>query len=401
MFKNRCCILFYSLSFIFLCFLTSCKDKNSTPHETLVFSADPLIDEILTRIKSDFINTPDESKMKECAINGMLSALGPYCVYMPPETYTLFTDSTHGEFGGIGLEILFHDGLLRVVSPIDDSPAAKAGIQSGDFITHVDDISVSTLSYSDLFNKLHGKPGTSLTLTIQRGTQDPLPIKIDRAVIELNPVKYKIHKNIAYIRLSYFNEKTVEKMKNAITSLKKEAPSSLKGVILDLRNNPGGLLDQSVAITSLFLDHGDVVHIKGKDPATNRTYSVNGTDQFKGLPIIVLINHGSASAAEIVAGALQENKRALILGKKSVGKGSVQGLFSLSENRGGLKLTIHRFLTPSGKEIQGIGITPDIEVDQPPRSIKSFVSSRDLISEDDYQLIQAFDILKSLEFLKK
>jgi carboxyl-terminal processing protease len=380
--------------------LVSCKDQ---PHVTtgMAWQKDPLIDNILELIRKEYVEEPKEEKMRDGALDGMLKALDPYSGYFPEDAYKLFTESTHGEFGGIGLEVLYMDGGLRVVAPLDDTPGAKAGIQPGDFITHVDGKLMSDMSYVEIFKQLHGKPGTQVILTLRRGEQDPFEIKITRDVITINPVKFERYKNIGFIRISYFNEKADQRVKEAVQELMTPSSPALEGFIVDLRNNPGGTLDQAVAVTSLFLDKGKVVEVKSRDPSKNQIYIAHGPDILKGLPMIVLINGGSASASEIFAGALKDHKRAIILGKTSIGKGSVQALFPL-KNRGGIKLTISRFYTPSGQEIHGKGIVPDIvaEAGPPLSQAQILQQSKKLIREDDAPLQRAFEILQGMNLLK-
>ncbi len=356
--------------------------------------------EILEKVQEEYVERPDERKMREGAISGMLNALDPYSTYMNQETYELFKESTVGEFGGIGVEVLFMDDSLRVIAPIDDTPAAKAGLQHGDYIVKVDDESITSFTQVKLFKKLHGKPGAPVKLTIQRGDQDPFDLTLERAVITINPIKYKRDGNIGYIRISYFNEKTTEKLKEAIQAIQKEGP--LSGAIIDLRNNPGGTLDQAVNVTSLFIDKGKIVEVKSRAPKKNIVYeSTDRQEMLRDVPLIVLVNNGSASASEIMAGALKDHKRAIILGKTTLGKGSVQGLFSL-EGRGAIKLTISRFYTPLGHEIQGKGIAPDIVVESGP-VVSNLVYTKDeskLIADDDQQLNRALDMLKGMELLK-
>lgn len=395
-----------SIGFVWLIvfILVGCKETPPPTQSTMlstVFHSDPLMDEIMARIESDAISSPVPEKIKAAAINGVLGTLDPYCEYMPSEMYTQFTDSVHGQFGGLGLDVLFNHGILQVISPIDDTPGAKSGIESGDLITHIDGVNIQSLSVTDVFKKLHGPVGTSVTLVIERGLQKSFSVTIERAIVTVNPVKYHVYENIALIRITHFNEKTAEKLDNAIRQIHKETGSHLRGVILDLRNNPGGILEQSVAVASAFLNGGDVVRVKYKDASQNRTHPVKGKDSFPGLPLIVLINRGSASASEIVAGALQDHQRALIVGTQSVGKGSVQSLFKLANNQGGLKLTIAHFYTPKGRQIQEHGIIPDIEVEaQPSLFSKDPQVLKELFSPYDTQLVHAFNMIKGLYLFK-
>ena len=374
--------------------------KNNQPAETddIGLSQDPLVREIVAKVQSEYVEVPDIQKMKEGALSGMLLALDPYSIYMNQDSYDLFRESTNGEYGGIGVEVLFNEGGLRVISPIDDTPAAKAGLMPGDYITHVDDIQVTSLTYAKVIKMLHGEAGKTVKLKLQRGDQDPIELTLERAIIPINPVKFKREGDVGYIRLSYFNEKTTEKLKEAIQQLNQPA---ITGLILDLRNNPGGTLDQAVSVTSQFLNEGTVVEVRGRDEKSGISYKVNGKDLTNGMPIVVLINGGSASASEIVAGALKDYKRAIILGRTSLGKGSVQGLFPLN-GRGAIKLTVSRFYTPNGNQIQGKGIIPDIIVDASPTYSASptFGTSKKLLAEDDSQLNRALDMLKGMAILR-
>ncbi|WP_032112364.1 S41 family peptidase [Candidatus Paracaedibacter symbiosus] len=399
--KYRLFTIQYILLFLLVAaLLPGCHKQSSSDSSSIDFCQDSLMKEILEKVQEEYVERPDERKMREGAISGMLNALDPYSTYMNQETYELFKESTVGEFGGIGVEVLFMDDSLRVIAPIDDTPAAKAGLQHGDYIVKVDDESITSFTQVKLFKKLHGKPGAPVKLTIQRGDQDPFDLTLERAVITINPIKYKRDGNIGYIRISYFNEKTTEKLKEAIQAIQKEGP--LSGAIIDLRNNPGGTLDQAVNVTSLFIDKGKIVEVKSRAPKKNIVYeSTDRQEMLRDVPLIVLVNNGSASASEIMAGALKDHKRAIILGKTTLGKGSVQGLFSL-EGRGAIKLTISRFYTPLGHEIQGKGIAPDIVVESGP-VVSNLVYTKDeskLIADDDQQLNRALDMLKGMELLK-
>lgn len=379
--------------------LPGCYNKPSSDPASIDFCHDGLMKEILEMVRLKYVEKPDEQKMREGAINGMLTALDPYSTYMNQETYELYMESTNGEFGGIGVEVLFMENALRVISPIDDTPAAKAGLLYGDLIIKVDDEAVGSLSQIKLFKKLHGTPGSPIKLTIQRGNQDPFELTLMRAIITINPIKFKREGDIGYIRISYFNEKTTKMLQQAIENIQKEGV--LSGAIIDLRNNPGGTLDQAVSVTSLFIKKGKIVEVKSRDATKNMIYETEGEEMLKDVPLIVLTNNGSASASEIMAGALKDHKRAIILGKTTMGKGSVQGLFTL-EGRGAIKLTISHFYTPLGHEIHGKGIVPDIVVESSPIvSNMSYVKDeKQLIAEDDQQVNRAFDMLKGMALLK-
>lgn len=379
--------------------LPGCYNKSTPDSGAVDFCHDGLMKEILEMVRLKYVEKPNEQKMREGAINGMLTALDPYSTYMNQETYELYMESTNGEFGGIGVEVLFMENALRVISPIDDTPAAKAGLLYGDLIIKVDDELVGNLSQIKLFKKLHGTPGSAIKLTIQRGNQDPFELTMTRAIITINPIKYKREGDIGYLRISYFNEKTTQMLQKAIESIQKEG--SLSGAIIDLRNNPGGTLDQAVSVTSMFVNKGKVVEVKSRDTTKSMVYEAEGAEMLKDVPLIVLINNGSASASEIMAGALKDYKRAIILGKTTLGKGSVQGLFPL-EGRGAIKLTISHFYTPLGHEIHGKGIAPDIVVESGSliSNIGYVKDEKQLIAEDDQQLNRAFDMLKGMALLK-
>lgn len=379
--------------------LPGCYNRSSSDSASVDFCHDGLMKEILEMVRLKYVEKPDEQKMREGAINGMLTALDPYSTYMNQETYELYMESTNGEFGGIGVEVLFLDNALRVISPIDDTPAAKAGLQYGDLIVKVDGEPVGSLSQIKLFKKLHGTPGSAIKLTIQRGNQDSFDLTLERAIITINPIKYKREGDIGYLRISYFNEKTTQMLRKAIENIQKEGP--LSGAIIDLRNNPGGTLDQAISVTSLFINKGKIVEVKSRDAMKSMVYEAVGGEMLKDVPLIVLTNNGSASASEIMAGALKDYKRAIILGKTTMGKGSVQGLFSL-EGRGAIKLTISHFYTPLGHEIHGKGITPDIVVESRPviANLSYMNEEKQLIADDDQQLNRALDMLKGMALLK-
>lgn len=377
--------------------LVGCREATTESTSNISFS-EPLIAKTLEKVRQEYVENPDEKKMLEGALNGMLMALDPYSTFLNPESYKIFTQSTKGEFGGLGIEVLFSNSLLKVVSPMDDMPAQKAGIKPGDMITHIDNTPIAGLAPDEVLKRLHGKPGTSVSLKITRGMAAPFSIRITREHIIHNPIKHRTEGNIGYIRISYFNDQTTEKLKFAISALQKSLGKGLQGLILDLRNNPGGSCEQAVSVASLFLDSGIIVHIKGRKSANNQTLKATQKDLLKGIPIAVLINQGSASASEIVAAALRDNHRAVLVGEKSFGKGSIQGLYAL-ENYGGIKITIARFYTPKGEEIQGRGIQPDIIL--PQKTLEPLKTSpMQETSADDIQLQRALDILKGLWVVK-
>ena len=387
----------YSLLTAAALLLVGCRDATTDSTSDIHFS-EPLIAKTLERVRNEYVEKPNEKKMLEGALSGMLMALDPYSTFLNPESYKIYTQSRKGEFGGLGIEVLFSDGVLKVVSPMDDMPAQKAGIKPGDTITHVDNIPIAGLAPDEALKRLHGKPGTSVSLKITRGMAAPFSINITRAHIIFNPIKHHTEGNIGYIRISYFNDQTTDKLKVAINSLQKSLGKNLQGLVLDLRNNPGGGPEQAVSVSSLFLDSGIIVHIKGRKGTQNQTLKATDKDILKGIPIAVLINQGSASASEIVAAALRDNHRAVLVGEKTFGKGSIQGLYAL-ENYGGIKITIARFYTPKGEEIQGRGIQPDILLVQKPLEPLKAPPTKET-SADDTQLQRALDVLKGLWAVK-
>ena len=315
-------------------------------------------------IKKNYVEDVNDKEVIEYAINGMLQSLDPHSGYMNTEIYVEMQEETRGEFGGLGIEVTMENGYVKVISPIDDTPAAKAGIRPGDYITHIDDTGVLGLSLQDAVEMLRGPVGSNIIITIVRiGEEDPIDVEIKRAIITVRAVRFNREGDVGYIRLISFSEQADKGIKNAVQSLTNEiGESNLVGFILDLRSNPGGLLDQSAKVTDNFLDTGEIVSIKGRNKKDISRFSASRGDITDGKPIIVLINQGSASASEIVAGALQDHKRAIILGEQSYGKGSVQTIFPLKDSSA-IKMTTALYFTPSGDSIHEIGITPDIEVE--------------------------------------
>ena len=315
-------------------------------------------------IKKNYVEDVNDKEVIEYAINGMLQSLDPHSGYMNTEIYVEMQEETRGEFGGLGIEVTMENGYVKVISPIDDTPAAKAGIRPGDYITHIDDTGVLGLSLQDAVEMLRGPVGSDIIITIVRiGEEDPIDVEIKRAIITVRAVRFNREGDVGYIRLISFSEQADKGIKNAVQSLTNEiGESNLVGFIIDLRSNPGGLLDQSAKVTDNFLDTGEIVSIKGRNKKDISRFSASRGDITDGKPIIVLINQGSASASEIVAGALQDHKRAIILGEQSYGKGSVQTIFPLKDSSA-IKMTTALYFTPSGDSIHEIGITPDIEVE--------------------------------------
>jgi carboxyl-terminal processing protease len=324
-----------------------------------------LFGDVFERIRTDYVEKPDDSKLVEGAIDGMISSLDPHSRYMNEKGWSDMQETTHGEFGGLGIEVTMEDGFIKVVAPIDDTPAAKAGIMSGDVITHIDDEAIQGLTIDQAVNKMKGAPNSKTRLRIIRKDADkPIDVSIVREIIRVRPVRYHTEGgDIGYIRITSFNEQTTDGLRKAISQISKEIPpEKLTGYVVDLRNNPGGLLDQAVSVTSTFMGRGEVVSTRGRTPEETQRFTARGGDLTKGKPLVVLINGGSASASEIVAGALHDHKRATLIGTRSFGKGSVQTIIPLGTGKGALALTTARYFTPSGKSIQAQGITPDIEV---------------------------------------
>ena len=323
-----------------------------------------LFGDVFEKIRTDYVEKPDEAKLIEAAINGMLSSLDPHSSYMDAKSFADMQVQTRGEFGGLGIEVTQEDGFIKVVTPIDDTPAARAGILSGDIITEIDGEQVQGLTLNQAVDKMRGAVNTTVKLKVVRGpNKDPQEISIVRAIIQIKSVRYRAEGDVGYIRITQFNEQTFDGLKEGIEKLTAEIPADkLKGFILDLRNNPGGLLDQAIAVSGTFIDRGEVVSTRGRNADETQRYNARGGDLTKGKPLVVLVNGGSASASEIVAGALQDHKRGTVLGTRSFGKGSVQTIIPLGESRGALRLTTARYYTPSGRSIQAKGIDPDVTV---------------------------------------
>jgi carboxyl-terminal processing protease len=339
---------------------------NAAPMED-VYRQLSLFGDVFERVRADYVEKPDETKLIQSALNGMLSGLDPHSSYMDPNGFREMQVETHGEFGGLGIEVTMEDGLIKVVAPIDDTPAAKAGVLAGDIITKLDDEAVQGLTLSQAVTKMRGAVNSNIRLTIVRkGQEKPIEVTLTREIIHVRSVRFRPEgEDLGYIRITQFNEQTTEGLKRAITELSKQMPAEkLKGYILDLRNNPGGLLDQAIAVSNAFIERGEIVSTRGRNPDESQRFYANASrgDLLKGKPLIVLINGGSASASEIVAGALQDHKRATVLGTRSFGKGSVQTIIPLGPGKGALRLTTARYFTPSGRSIQARGISPDIQV---------------------------------------
>ena len=321
-----------------------------------------LFGDVLDTVERQYVTEVDDQKLIEAAIDGMLTSLDPHSGYLNPDSFDDMRDQTRGEYGGLGLEVTSEEGVVKVISPMDGTPAFKAGVKPGDFITAVNGESVLGLSVNEAVKQMRGKPGEAVTLTIAREKSDPFDVKIVREVIKPKSATAKMEGDYGYLRVSGFNEKTTDEAEAALADLKAKNPK-MKGLVLDLRNNPGGLLDQAVGISDMFLEGGEIVSQRGRDPRDIERYNARPGDAAGGLPMVVLINSGSASAAEIVAGALQDRKRAEVVGLTTFGKGSVQTVIPLRGGMdGALKLTTARYYTPAGRSIQKTGIEPDLEV---------------------------------------
>jgi len=330
--------------------------KSDTFHMLDVFGT------VLTTVESQYVTPVDDKKLIQSAIDGMLTSLDPHSGYLDADDYSDMRDQTRGEYGGLGLEVTAEDGVVKVISPMDDTPAARAGLKAGDYITAIDGQSVLGLPLDQAVKQMRGAVGQPITLSIAREKHDPFDVKLVREVIAVKSVKFHQEGDYGYMRISAFNEKTGQETADAVKSLEAGNPH-MKGLVLDLRNNPGGLLDQAVAVSDVFLDGGEVVSQRGRDPQDIERYNAHSGDALHGLPVVVLINSGTASAAEIVAGALQDRHRAELLGLTSFGKGSVQSVIPLRGGAdGALKLTTARYYTPAGRSIQKTGIEPDLEV---------------------------------------
>ena len=324
-----------------------------------------LFGEVFERVRADYVEKPDDNKLVQSAINGMLAGLDPHSSFMDPSSLRDLQVQTRGEFGGIGIEVSMEDGLVKVVAPIDDTPAAKAGLMANDIITKLDNEQVHGLTLNQAIEKMRGPVKTKIKLTIIRKGQDkPVEVTIVRDVIRVKSVRsHSEGDDIGYIRITQFNEQTTEGLKKAISDLNGQLGSDkIKGFVIDLRNNPGGLLDQAISVSDAFLDKGEIVSTRGRNAEETQRFNARPGDLTKGKPVIILINGGSASAAEIVAGALQDHKRATLVGTRSFGKGSVQTIIPLGVGNGALRLTTARYFTPSGRSIQAKGITPDIKI---------------------------------------
>ena len=400
---------------------TTQKTDNEDTYELL-----NLFGDVMEKTKNSYVEEVTDKKLIESAINGMLSSLDPHSSYLDAKSFKYMSEQTKGKFGGLGIEVTMESGLVKVISPIDGNPAQKAGIKSGDYITAIDGQQVMGMTLDEAVSKMRGKLGTKVKLTIRRPSEKPFDVTLKRSEIKIQSVKDEIKGgDVIYVRISSFNEDIDKMVEKAVASAQKKLKNKAKGLVLDLRNNPGGLLDQAIAVSDLFLDQGEIVSTRSRNEEDNIKYSAKAGDILKGLPIVVMINDGSASASEIVAGALQDHKRAIILGEKSFGKGSVQTLIPLAKY-GAMRLTTARYYTPSGRSIQAKGIEPDVEVkpakvevieneyERSEAELKNALKNDGIVDdktaksvgkdtelEKDYQLSRAVDLVKALGIYNK
>ena len=352
--------IFFIISIFFLKFSTF---NPVVAAENDVYKKIDLFGEVLEKINKEYVDEINQSESMDAAIDGLLQSLDPYSAYMSPEIFNEMQTETSGEFGGLGIEVNMESGVVKVISPIDDTPASRAGIKAGDYIIKIDDIQVQGKSLSEAVDLMRGPVGSSIILTVRRiGQKKALTFEIVREIIQIKSVKADLLKNnIGYLRLTSFNENSDEQIKKQISEFEKN--ENINSYILDLRNNPGGLLSQAIRISDFFLDNGEIVSTKSRKASENRKWFAKKGDLIGGKTLVVLINYGSASASEIVAGALQDHKRAIILGENSYGKGSVQSIIPL-KNKGAIRLTVAKYYLPSGKSISEVGVSPDIEIDE-------------------------------------
>jgi len=372
--------------FIIIFFFNSLFLTNlSFSSESDIYKKIDLFGEVLEKINKEYVDEIDQSKSMDSAINGLLQSLDPYSAYMSPEIFNEMQIENSGEFGGLGIEVSMEAGVVKVISPIDDTPASKAGIKAGDYIVKIEDTQVQGKSLSEAVDLMRGPVGSSIKLTVRRiGEKKALTFNIVREIIEIQSVKTDlIENNIGYIRLTSFNENSSDQIEKEIKDL--ETNKNISAYILDLRNNPGGLLSQAIRISDFFLDNGEIVSTKSRKSSENRKWFAKKGDLTKGKTLIVLINYGSASASEIVAGALKDHKRAIILGENSYGKGSVQSIIPL-KNNGAIRLTVSKYYLPSGKSISEVGVSPDIQIDEKGEEFK-------IKSKTDNQLNYAIKLL--------
>ena len=370
------------LTLFLFCFLF--QQVNSAEND--IYKKIDLFGEVLEKINKEYVDEINQSESMDSAINGLLQSLDPYSAYMSPEIFNEMQTETSGEFGGLGIEVSMESGVVKVISPIDDTPASRAGIKAGDYIVKINDVQVQGKSLSEAVDLMRGPVGSGIELTIRRrGERKALIFNVVREIIQIQSVKADIlEKSIGYLRLTSFNENSGKQIEREIKKLEKN--KNIKSYILDLRNNPGGLLSQAIKISDFFLDNGEIVSTKSRKPSENRKWFAKKGDLTNGKVLIVLINYGSASASEIVAGALKDHKRAILLGENSYGKGSVQSIIPL-KNDGAIRLTVAKYYLPSGKSISEVGVSPDIEIDEENDDFR-------IKTETDNQLEYAIKLLK-------
>ncbi len=423
--KNK--LLFIALFAGLMLSITDVKAVQKADDDANTYDLLNLFGEVMERAKVSYVEEVTDKKLIESAINGMLTSLDPHSSYLDAESFNYMSEQTKGKFGGLGIEVTMDNGLVKVVSPIDDTPAAKAGIKAGDYITHIDDETVVGMNLNEAVSKLRGKIGTKVKLAIRRINSKPITLTVKRQEIKIQSVKSEIKDDaISYIRISSFTEDIDKAVAEAITKAKKQIKNKFLGIVIDVRNNPGGLLDQAIEVSDLFLEKGEIVSTRSRNESDTVKFMANEGDIAKGLPIVVIINEGSASASEILAGALQDHHRAIILGEKSFGKGSVQTVIPLRDY-GAMRITTARYYTPSGRSIQAKGIEPDIEVkpakveelesyalniseaelnnalknDSEENNDKDKKKDKDKDDLADYQLIRALDLVKALALYSK
>jgi carboxyl-terminal processing protease len=402
--------------------LAAAKEGDKLPQNTATtYELLNLFGDVFDRVRSDYVEPVTDEKLIESALNGMLTSLDPHSGYMNEKSFEEMQVQTKGEFGGLGIEVTMDNGLVKVVSPIDDTPAARAGLKPNDYVSMIDDTPVMGLTLSEAVEKMRGPVGSKVRLTVLReGEKEPLEKTLTRDTIKIQSVRARSEGDVAYIRITSFAETTYDTMEEALSEQEKKIGKKFKGVVLDLRNNPGGLLDQAIAVSDAFLERGEIVSTRSRKPEESRRYDATSGDLIRGLPMVVLINEGSASASEIVAGALKDHKRAIVLGMKSFGKGSVQTVIPVKDH-GAIRLTTARYYTPSGVSIQAKGITPDIVVEQ--AELKQAKEGRtiseanlpkhltndqekeekaeklkpgEISAKDDYQLSRALDLIRAV-----
>lgn len=410
------------VSFVATPVFASKKDEKKKEEEANTYQMLDLFGEVLERTKNTYVEEVSDKKLIEAAINGMLMSLDPHSSFLDEQSFKNMTEQTKGKFGGLGIEVTTDSGLVKVISPIDDTPAFKAGIKAGDYITDIDGETVIGQTLSEAVEKMRGKPGTKVKLMIRRVNEKPFEVTLKREEIKIQSVKSEIlSKDVLYVRITSFNEETDKMLEDAVNKAKKNLKKDLKGLVLDVRNNPGGLLDQAVNVSDLFLEQGEIVSTRSRNEADTVKYTAKEGDILKGMPIVVMINGGSASASEIVAGALQDHKRAVVIGEKSFGKGSVQTIMPLGPDIA-MRITTSRYYTPSGRSIQAKGIEPDIEVklaklevvdtgfNYSEANLKNALKNETETKKDkknkekddseklekDYQLLRAVDLVRSL-----